>query len=204
MNRHRRDVETLFHLHSEFERTKTSRKMQKVADGVHRPAIYNMRVALAQMAAHLDGLPMDMTPLVHPAEFFHWILSSYATRADRRLPRALQQKIARWQELYIKLARRVSTLHTWDKTVALLHKRAVRINHDSRVTGNALINIVDQILRYRRRGLSDAEIQAAIDDFIASQTLDPDFRGAGSPGLHPPEPILRSFLSLVQGYREDI
>ncbi len=204
MSRHHRDVENFFELHSEFERVKTVHKMRKVADGVHRPAVYNMRMALAQMPGYLDGLPMDLIALVHPEEFFNWILSSHAIGRDRRLTLRIRQKITRWQQLYIKLIRKVTTPQTWEKTVRQLRARAALINHESRITGNALINIVDQILVHRRRGLTDDEIQKAIDDFICSQTLNPDFKGLGPHDLELAKPIMRSFLSLVRGYREDI
>jgi uncharacterized protein YdiU (UPF0061 family) len=205
INKHRHEVEALFALHSELERAKTSRRMHKVADGVQRSAIYNMRIALARMASHLEGQPMDMVSAIPSAEFFDWILCSSANRTDRRLTRNLKRKITQWQEMYVRLVRRVSSPQTWDKTVTVLKTRAERINHESRITGNALINIVDRILRYRRRGLSATEIQTAIEDFILSQTLNPDFKeGADTPKSERYQPILRSFLSLVQGYREDI
>lgn len=204
IQRHRKDVEAFFDLHSEFERTKTFRKMQKVPDGIHRPAIFNMRKALAEMSKHLNGLPMTMVPLVHPSEFFSWILSSQAHRRDRHLTRKLRQKIARWQEMYIKLTSKVATPVNWDKLVKAMSERAQQINTESRVTGNALINIVDQILRYRRRGMSDSDIQAAIEEFIASQTLNPDYKGPASNKMELSKPIMRSFFSMVRGYREDI
>lgn len=204
LHRHRKHVEALFDLHTEFERAKTFRKIQKVPDGIHRPAIYNMRKALCEMAKHLDGLSMTLTPLVHPTLFFNWILSSQARRRDRHLTQSLRRKIAHWQEMYIQLVRKVATPANWDKTVRTLRDRAQSINNESRVTGNALINIVDQILRYRRRGMSDAEIQSAIEDFIASQTLNPDYKGPTPHKLEMSKPIMRSFFSMVRGYREDI
>lgn len=86
--------------------------------------------------------------------------------------------------------------------------RAVSINNESRVTGNALIHIVDEILRYRRRGLSDAEIQMAIEQLITAQTLNPDFALQNTLKREPTgfktPPIVRSFLSVVHGFREDI
>ncbi|MGZ3721741.1 MAG: hypothetical protein ACXVA9_02345 [Bdellovibrionales bacterium] len=207
MNRHRKDVEAFFSIHSHFERTKTFRKMKKVADGVHRPAIYNMRVALSMMPAFLDGLPYDLTLPVDAREFFSWILSSQAGSRDKKLPDHLRKKILRWQNLYLRLVKKVSTPATWDKTIEVLKDRAAKINNESRITGNALIHIVDEILRYRRRGLSDAEIQQAIEQLIGSQTLNPDFipqSPAKAPSNQKTQPIVRSFLSVVHGYREDI
>lgn len=204
-SRHRKDLESFFEIHSEFERVKTHKKMRKVADGVHRPAIFNMRVALAQMPRYLDGLPYDLVPLVDSEEFFSWILSSQAGMKDRRLTNKLRRKMAQWQQLYLKLVRRVATLNNWEKVIETVRSRATKINHESRITGNALIHIVDEILRYRRRGLSDAEIQSAIEELIATQTLNPDYRSKSQDkDLTSGKPLIRSFLSVVHGYREDI
>lgn len=203
MNKHRRDVDAFFNIHTEFERVKTYRKMHKVADGIHRPAIFNMRMALAYMAEYIDGLPMEMVPLVESEEFFAWILSSRSSRKDRKLTRPLRRNIALWQERYLRLVRKVNTPTTWDKTVRSLAARAQKINHEARITGNALINIVDDILRYRRRGFSDSELQTAIEELISAQTLNPDFARQGQDPSKS-HPILREFLSVVHGFREDI
>ena len=207
MHKHRRDVERFYAVHCEFERVKTYKKMHKVADGVHRPAIFNMRKALAMMPDYLSGLPMEMIPLVESREFFSWILASHARRKDRRLTQRRRQSIARWQQGYIQLFRRITTPATWDKTLSSVSERAVQINNDARLTGNGLIHIVDEILRYRRKGLSAAEIQMAIEGLIESQTWNPDFKAPPpleQEGAQAIKNIMRNFLSVVHGYREDI
>lgn len=212
LNKHRRDVEAFFDRHVEFERVKTYRKLHKVADGVHRPAIFNMRMALSLMAKHIRENNSKISPFVRSPEFFTWILSSQATRKDRRLTPRLSEKIQAWQELYIRLVKKVTTAETWDKTLQSMEQRASMINHDSRITGNALISVVDEILRYRRRGLSDAEIQKAIEGLIDAQTLNPEFKEIQKHGnaIKAPrksrssQPLLRNFLSVIHGYREDI
>ncbi len=207
LGRYRRDVEAFYSMHCKFESKKTCRKKKKVADGVHRPAIFNMRMALALMPRYLSDLPFDLLPPVEAKEFFSWILSSQAVGKDRKLTDDLRRKIARWQKLYLRVLKRVCVEVNWTRTVKLLKERSVRINNESRMTGNALINIVDEILRYRRRGLSDGEIQAAIEQLIESQTLNPDFTAQSSSSKSAPgktQPLVRSFLSVVHGFREDI
>ena len=205
LNRHRKDVEAFYSVHMNLERVKTYRKMRKVADGIHRPAIYNMRVALSMMPAYLEGMPHDLSLPVDTREFFHWILSSQAGVKDRKLNDDVKKKIARWQQLYVRMTKKVCSPATWEKTIRVLKERASKINAETRMTGNALIHIVDEILRYRRRGLSDAEIQQAIDQLIESQTLNPDFDPTEGPrGALKTPALVRSFLSVVHGYREDI
>ena len=205
--RHGALVENLFNLHSELERVKTRRRQRKVADGLHRPAVLNMRRALLKMAEELEGLPIELAQPVEPKVFFDWILSRQASQSDRHLAPSLARKLRRWQDLYLSLLFAITTPETWEPTLAGVALRAARINHGSRITGNALIHIVDEILRYRRRGLTDAEVQAAIEELIAAQTLNPDYFGpqhGGSPQSQGPKAILRSFLAVVEGFQEDI
>ncbi len=204
LNRHRKDVEVLFSAHYALERIKTARKMRKVADGIHRPAIFNMRMPLALMPRHLATCTFAAVPLIDCKDFFAWILSTQAKRKDRKLYESLDRKIMRWQQLYVRLLKRVSTPVTWGKSVALLATRAGGINAQGRVTGNALIHIVEEILRYRRRGLSDAEIQVAIENLVGAQTLNPDYVTTKQRPNGKIQPIVRSLLSVVHGYREDI
>jgi hypothetical protein len=157
------------------------------------------------MPRHLSEKPACQT--VDSREIFAWILSSQAVTRDRKMPETLRRDLQRWQQLYLRMLGQVTTPTTWKKTVELIKNRATIINFEGRITGNALIHIVDEILRYRRRGLSDAEVQSAIEELIETQTLNPDFALEGSvknPGHQRAQPLMRSLLSVVHGFREDI
>jgi len=201
---HLNKVLALFTVHSELEKIKTKKPLKKVADGVHRPAILNMRKALADMAEHLDGLPYELSHTVPSPVLFQWILASHACGADKKLSPRLQRQLELWQKLYIQVVEVASTPETWEKTAGTLALRAMRINNSRRITGNALIHIVDEILRHRRRGLSDGQIQAAIEELIQAQTLNPDYQSLQGSHSKAPHAILRSFFSVVDGFREDI
>ncbi len=137
MNRHRKEVEALYSVHCYLERVKTARKMRKVADGVHRPAILNMRVPLSMMPAYLEGLPYDLTPSVDAKKFFSWIMTSQGGAKDRKLTDRLRRKLLRWQSLYLDMIKKVCTPATWNKTVEVLKDRSEQINNEARITGNA-------------------------------------------------------------------
>ena len=206
INKHRRDVEALFTAHEEFERVKTYRKLRKVADGVHRPAIFNMRAALSRLPEAVRSASVDGTPPIKAREFFNWIIADSASARDRRLSPALTEKINRYQTLYVRLLRRCTGPATWARTLNVIGPRAQSWNHANRMTGNALINVVDQILRHRRGGLTAAEIQTAIEVFIAAQTLNPDFKPgarADAKGARHLS-LLQNMFSVVDGFREDI
>jgi hypothetical protein len=104
----------------------------------------------------------------------------------------------------LKLVQRPS----WRKLTQQVSERASVINRIDRVTGNALINMVNEILVRRRQGLPDDNIMETMEEFILSQVTRPD--------LTDPEetqklnrslskdPLGRAFLSLVEDYKEDI
>ncbi len=203
---HRRKVENLFQIHCDLEKTKTYKRLAKVHDGVHRPAIFNMRRVLSSMTEALAELPIELCGPVDTEEFFSWMVSSQAAPRDRKLRANVRRKIEAWQQAYFSLLRVVTTPDTWEPTLAAMHSRAMKINDPKRITGNALIHIVDEILKFRRRTLSDSEIQLAIDLLIKSQTLNPDYEGPAKPvnGDLPPPKLMRSFMAVVRGYGEDI
>jgi hypothetical protein len=206
LTRHRRDVEALFTAHEELERVKTYRQAHKVADGIHRPAILNMRQALAKLPAALATAPVDGVPPVRAREFFNWIIAESASTRDRRLSPKLARKLEHYQLLYVRVVRRVSGPATWTRTLGVIRARAERWNNPHRMTGNALINIVDQILRHRRGGLNAAEIQAAIEGLIDAQTFDPDYRPADQPTPKGERhlTLLQNIFTTIDGFREDI
>ena len=206
MNTHRRDVEALFTAHQDLERVKTHRKLRKVADGVHRPAILNMRAALSRLPEALLTVSADRPMPIKAREFFSWIIADSAVAKDRRLSAALKLKIERYQTRYVRLLGRCTGPATRTRTLKMVGRRAQSWNHANRMTGNALINVVDQILRYRRGGLSAPEIQNAIEKLIAAQTLNPDYR-PGFEGARPGErhlSLLQNMFSVIDGFREDI
>jgi uncharacterized protein YdiU (UPF0061 family) len=201
--KHLNAVTELFEAHTELESVKTYKKIQKVADGIHRPAIFNMRTVMAAMPEHL--LENNLLPMLE-AQFFRLLISAQANRRDRRFTPAHAQAISTWQKRYIRMTQKVSTPQNIQKLLQGLRKRSEKINREDRMTGNALINIVDEILKFRRRGVDRAQIQAVIDEFIEYQTLNPDWRDSASSKTPPnaAPSMLHALLTVTYGYREDI
>ncbi len=204
----RKEVDRLFAQFSYFERIKTYKKMSKVADGVNRPAIFNMRRALAEMAHRWSTNSKE--PLISERDFFHLILADSASKKDKRLTDRLGVRIRRLQTQYVKVLKLVGKMKQGDSPLSpeTFARRAQIINRPDRVTGNALINIVSEIIEFKKKGLRDEDIQQAIDEFTQSQSCHPELFEPNSLGkLHPLRQnhrLMRSILSLVDGYKEDI
>lgn len=167
---------------STLERTKTKAGLKRLPDGINRPAVFNMRAALREIPAALlremrrdprraakawsSGSPLPLSL----EEILGFMSSSHAKKADLRLKGALRKRLARFQRAYMKVLKLACGSSTRIVFLRGVTERAHEANHAGRITGNGTEFIVDAILRARRRGLSLAEIQSAIDLFIASQS----------------------------------
>lgn len=202
LSKHRRQLEKFYQLHTDFESTKTYRKMRRVPDGVNRPAIFNMRAIMSQMPAQLlTGAGLK------EKDFFKLILSQAASPKDRKLGERLKGKIKRWQRSYSSLVNKISTP---ENRPILLHDMAGRanvINREDRATGNALISIVEELVQFQGKTKNTSKIQPIIEEFVEFQTLNPDYDG---PRINEdltsqaPKKVMKTLLSLVQDYSEDI
>ncbi len=207
---HRKDVDRLFAHWAYFEKVKTYKKLTKVADGINRPAIFNMRrafIELAQRLSEVQGVEKTPLPLIPERDFFKLIIADSAARKDKRMTSRLKTRIRRLQSQYqkvLELAQRSISSFALPELI----DRTESINRPDRITGNALINIVGEILREKKQGLKDGDIQQIMDQFILSQCLHPEsLEGQGPSRLHPSRQghrLMRSILSLIQGYKEDI
>lgn len=206
LNTHRARVQELFYNYSYLEKVKTFRKISKVADGVNRPAIFNMRAINRWLPQALEGSPRHN--LLAPKEFFKVMLASSAEKKEgkTRLTDKLKKRILRLQRQYRRLAERLAHHHgeTLATVFARMKDRSLIINREDRITGNALVNIVDEILAFKKQGLRDTEIQKIMDEFIISQSLESKAPRPGK-NTHPKAYKLRQKIDLLLfGHREDI
>lgn len=208
--RHRSAVDKFFTTYTFLEELKSVRGTLKVADGINRPAVFNMR-SFNRNIAHL------LTESSHPhAVHYVWrlLLADSATRRDRkRTSNTRIQKTVR--RLLLEAVGLIKRLETGDRTFSQIlneiQPRAARINHENRMTGNALINIVHEILQHRKRGVADSEIQKIMDSLIAFQSLSKEEAGGSnakttksSSWAERSQRLMRTLLTVLDGHKEDI
>jgi len=203
-------VEKFYSAFLALEKTKTKTRLQKLPDGINRPAIFNMRKALRELAACFAREPELMSAgcLISCEEFFELILSSQAKRPDKKLTRHLRQRLERFLKLYVQVMSSVcgtGPRASIDmKEIAL---RAEKRNRAGRITGNGAEFVVQEILKAQKRGMSFDEIHSAIDLFITSQVAEPMASGrrfrpkslASNAGR-----LFQEFMSIAQEFEEDI
>lgn len=152
-----------------FEKAKVRGKQQKVADGVNLPPLYNMRTLLRELPQFfLNSQKPFADTQMSEETFFNLILSSYAKSHDAKIGEKHKHHIKNFQGLYKELIQIASGRNRPEKILKVLAEKAVVLNSDSRITGNALIEIVDIIMQSQKKGLAPNQIQKLIDKLIFS------------------------------------
>jgi hypothetical protein len=95
--------------------------------------------------------------------------ASYASRRDLRLTETRISRAANFQKCYQRLA---AAAGLYEEVLYDLRDRSAVINFEHRITGNAIIHVVEHIMKLRDDVRRD-EIQSVMDRFIASQVLLP-------------------------------
>lgn len=160
---------------SYFERAKISGAPQRVADGINHPALYNMRLILRALPARYAAQKGNLdTRQVDDSEFYASILSSYAKSRDARLGEKQCRHIRQFQNLYKELVKAASGRRAPEAILPELSRRATALNSEQRITGNALIEIVNEMLAQKRRGLELEDIQKIIDRLVFAHNGQPE------------------------------
>lgn len=150
-----------------FERAKVSGSTEKVADGVNHAPLYNMRMILKSYPGFLLENSKNFDTAMMPEDkFFKEILSGFAKRKDARMGEKQRRHILQFQELYKKLVLTAAGRSRPEAVLKSLSERAQKLNSERRITGNALIEMVDEILTEKKRGLPMEQIQKIVDRLV--------------------------------------
>jgi uncharacterized protein YdiU (UPF0061 family) len=153
-----------------WERKTKQKKHYRVPDGITKDALYSMRDILRTLPAWLDTTwkPMPIK------EFMKNITSSFCSANDSR-PTLLRRVWAeRFQLSYMALLE-ATARHTNSKRENVIGKVAERsaiINRSERITGDAICNVGDKIIKTRKQ-MERRELFSVISTFIDDQVLVP-------------------------------
>ncbi len=192
--------------YSYFERAKVSGAKQKVPDGVNKPALFNMRNILFSLPAHFatEGLSRPISDDV----FFKSILSSFAKTRDTKIRSKHCSHIQNFQKLYAKLVEVAAGTQKPQQIIKGISQRAQKLNREDRITGNALIQIVFEIMAQVKKGMAVSDIQKVIDQLIFSYQDMPEVPTSrffnNKPRLVIRADLYSKILDHVQSHREDI
>ena len=192
---------------SMFERAKVTGSIKRVADGVNRPAIFDMRAVLRELPKTFVDKGFRPTWMA-PETFFRQILSDFARRGDSKMKPHHVKAIFEFQDMYKRLLMAACQGAPSPAQLKEIAERAAAINPTDRITGNALINIVDELLKSKNMGMSHAHIQATIDHLIHSHLNFPEVEKSRhyvrGPRAIENTRLLARILDCVQTHRHDI
>lgn len=194
-----------------FERAKVSGRTEKVADGINQPALFNIRSLLKTYPQFLldNGLPFEMR---HMGEyvFLKNILSGYAKSRNGKASGKIKRHINSFQSLYRELIITAADKQKPELILNSICERAEKLNSDKRITGNALIEMVDVLISERKKGLSLDHVQKIIDRIVYDNYGLPEVQLSryykNLTVATPPQKLnlLNKLLSLVEENKESI
>lgn len=177
MQKNRKAVERLIQAHDRIERAKIAAPMMKVGDGINRPALFNIRKALTSFTDNLESYaerPQEF--FIAEEDFLRDALSSYARRKDLKGLYRYHELAREFQDLYRQLIFMVTPAKRRKTELRALHLRVKALNSPQRMTGNALIEVVDEILTQRRRGFPVESLQGIVDRIIGTYLNLPEIK----------------------------
>lgn len=153
---------------SYFERAKISGKEEKVADGVNHPALFNVRNILKEYPKFLLNSSDEFnSKFMDPKLFYRSSLSCFAKRKDMKLGEKHKRHIEAFQKAYRDLVVVACKNQKIDIHMRHIVARSEKLNSEKRITGNALIEMVNELVAEKKRGLPLAHIQGIIDQIVS-------------------------------------
>jgi hypothetical protein len=150
---------------------KVARGVEKLSDGVTHAPVFLIRSLLRELPAfYLDECAGRFGELMDAKRFYHTMAASYASRRDLRTTPTRIARAENFQKCYQRLIDRAEG--SYEEVLTELRERAAVINYEHRITGNAVINAVEQLVALKDEARR-CDVQAAIDRFIESQVLIP-------------------------------
>ena len=159
-----------------WERKTKQKKHYRVADGITKDALYSMRDILRELPRHLN----QSWTLMPTKTFMNIIASTYCGPNDAR-PTMLRSLWAeRLQRDYMAIVDACAriTESRRDNVIGRIAKRSEIQNRRERVTGDAICNVGDKIIRSRRQ-LERRDLFSVITSFIEEQILVPEIKFRG-------------------------
>ncbi|MFQ5671342.1 MAG: hypothetical protein ACE5HD_12635 [Acidobacteriota bacterium] len=197
-------VERFRHVHRTFERARSSRGPRKVSDGLTWNAVYSTRDILRELPLHL----MEKHRPLEARTFLSIALSTYASKADRRLTLYRQRMAGEFQRAYLRLIE-TAARETGDSARSLLEevaRRSAAINRRARITGDS-ITLAASALTQSFRQLTSLQFHRVIDRFLGHQILIPGPRPPATVELSDrsgPGRIVRKLMDLQDDFRHGL
>ena len=159
---------------SYFEDLKVARGIEKLPDGFTHNPVFLIRNLLRMLPAYYVAQTInrvdDESAYMAPDVFCKIMAASYVGKRDLELTPARISHVSDLQERYLKLIAALE--QPFDTVLKTLQDRSAIINHRHRLTGDALVFIIEEVIAMKGRIKVDG-LQEALEAFIDSQVLIP-------------------------------
>jgi len=181
-----------------FEKLKSASGEQVVEDGINTPPILNMRFFLKNLPKIIYNTTGDLdSPLTESLLFD--ISSEFATDLDIL---NLEKQEGRFNILIKDFTLLLKDIG--NESLKNCISRSSIINREDRVTGNAMVFIVQKLMK-RGKNIKTLSFQKIIERLIQNQKLNPEFQNKRKTRLNAEEEkVLNSLDNLIFMYREDL
>jgi len=168
------EITNFYRALSYFEDLKISKGIERLPDGLTHKPIFLIRSLLRMLPAYLVSQAIksvDEEDAYMPAElFFKVMAASYARKKDLEVTTARVNHVKNLQRCYLTLIAALD--QSFEDVLRTLQDRSAIINHRHRITGDAMVFIIEECLAMKAK-MRVKGLQEALDTFIESQILIP-------------------------------
>ena len=194
---------------SYFEDLKISKGIERLPDGLTHKPIFLIRSLLRILPAYLLSQAIqnvDEEDAYMPAEFFCNVMAaSYVRKKDLAVTPARINQVRNLQRCYLTLVAALD--QPFEDVLKTIQDRSAIINHRHRITGDAMVFIIEECLAMKDR-MRVKGLQEALDTFIKSQVLIPGEWHPVQPELLKDDTLKSHLLVKIQAnleqYKESI
>ena len=204
MNRARQEIDDFDKAISYFEDRKVSKGIEKLPDGFTHNPVFLIRNLLRHLPAYFVaqkvGRADDHSAYVPPDIFCKVMAASYVVKRDLELTPARISNVQAFQERYLKLIAALG--EPFEEVLRSLQERSAIINHRHRLTGDAMVFIIEEVIAMKGKIRIDG-LQEALDAFIDSQVLIPGKWQPVLPEQLKPDTLKSRLLNKIQANLEE-
>jgi len=187
-----------------FEDLKVSKGIEKLPDGFTHKPVFLIRSLLRQLPAYYlaqtIGRVDDESAYMPDDIFMRMMAASYVGKRDLQLTPSRITQVKNFQQCYLRLIAALG--EPFDVVLKTLQERSAVINHRHRLTGDALVVIVEEVIALRGK-IKVEGLQEALDAFIDSQVLIPGIWQPVAPEQLKPNTLKSRLLVTIQENLEE-
>ena len=203
------EITDFFRSLSYFEDLKISKGIEKVSDGFTHKPVFLIRNLLRLLPAYYVSQSItkadEETAYMPDSIFCDIMAASYVGKRDLQLTPARSSHVMNFQKCYLKLVAALN--EPLDVVLKSIQERSAVINHRHRITGDAVIYIIEEVIAVKGKIRIDG-LQEALEAFIDSQVLIPGKWRPVSPDQLEQNTLKARLLNKIQDnlekYRESI